>query len=238
MNIAFCYESVLPARGGCETYISDLARRLVADRHDVHLYACRWDGKSLPAALRMLLWWPTLAGIALAATWYLVSGLRFRTPAPPTQTSSAAAAVLALALTIALPGRAAAPIPYTVWLLPGPPDTPEKLNALCDDAVVDEWWVERMNLLEELMDVTKMVRHIPPYVPASNAEGSFPGKCSLLGSFEQMGPAGHDASREFWASLTRWWKCRWTSRYRQAGPWTTHTSWFRRDSRRTSGWRT
>src|SRR5438309_754496 len=27
MNIAFCYESVLPARGGCETYISDLARR-------------------------------------------------------------------------------------------------------------------------------------------------------------------------------------------------------------------
>ena len=28
MNIAFCYESVLPARGGCEHYISDLARRL------------------------------------------------------------------------------------------------------------------------------------------------------------------------------------------------------------------
>ena len=30
MNIAFCYESVLPARGGCETYIADLARRLLA----------------------------------------------------------------------------------------------------------------------------------------------------------------------------------------------------------------
>ncbi len=26
MNIAFCYESVLPARGGCETYIADLDR--------------------------------------------------------------------------------------------------------------------------------------------------------------------------------------------------------------------
>ena len=25
MNIAFAYESVLPARGGCETYIADLA---------------------------------------------------------------------------------------------------------------------------------------------------------------------------------------------------------------------
>ena len=47
MNIAFCYESVLPARGGCETYIADLARRLLADRHEVHIYACRWDARAL-----------------------------------------------------------------------------------------------------------------------------------------------------------------------------------------------
>ncbi|MEI7684802.1 MAG: glycosyltransferase family 4 protein [Planctomycetota bacterium] len=51
MNIAFCYESVLPARGGCETYIADLSRRLVADGHAVHLYACRWDAEHLPEAL-------------------------------------------------------------------------------------------------------------------------------------------------------------------------------------------
>jgi UDP-glucose:(heptosyl)LPS alpha-1,3-glucosyltransferase len=51
MNVAFCYESVVPARGGCETYIADLARRLIADNHQVHLYACRWDADSLPAAL-------------------------------------------------------------------------------------------------------------------------------------------------------------------------------------------
>ncbi|MBI2804729.1 MAG: glycosyltransferase family 4 protein [Planctomycetes bacterium] len=51
MNIAFCYESVLPARGGCETYIADLARRLLADRHEVHLYACRWDEQALPAGI-------------------------------------------------------------------------------------------------------------------------------------------------------------------------------------------
>lgn len=49
MNIAFCYENVLPARGGCETYISDLARRLIADQHEVHLYASRWDSEALPA---------------------------------------------------------------------------------------------------------------------------------------------------------------------------------------------
>src|SRR5262249_11034735 len=51
MNLAFCYESVLPARGGCETYIAALARRLVADGHEVHLYACRWDAEALPANL-------------------------------------------------------------------------------------------------------------------------------------------------------------------------------------------
>ena len=51
MNLAFCYESVLPSRGGCETYIADLARRLVADGHEVHLYACRWDAASLPSSM-------------------------------------------------------------------------------------------------------------------------------------------------------------------------------------------
>jgi len=51
MDIALCYESVLPARGGCEHYISDLARRLARDGHAVHLYACRWDASALPAAM-------------------------------------------------------------------------------------------------------------------------------------------------------------------------------------------
>jgi UDP-glucose:(heptosyl)LPS alpha-1,3-glucosyltransferase len=51
VDIALCYESVLPARGGCEHYISDLARRLARDGHAVHLYACRWDASALPAAM-------------------------------------------------------------------------------------------------------------------------------------------------------------------------------------------
>jgi UDP-glucose:(heptosyl)LPS alpha-1,3-glucosyltransferase len=50
MDIALCYESVLPARGGAETYIGDLARRLARDGHAIHLYACRWDAASLPAS--------------------------------------------------------------------------------------------------------------------------------------------------------------------------------------------
>jgi UDP-glucose:(heptosyl)LPS alpha-1,3-glucosyltransferase len=51
MNIALCHDRVLPARGGCGTYISDLARALVADGHDVHLYACAWEAVSLPAGI-------------------------------------------------------------------------------------------------------------------------------------------------------------------------------------------
>jgi UDP-glucose:(heptosyl)LPS alpha-1,3-glucosyltransferase len=49
MRVGMCYESVLPARGGCEHYISDLARRLSRDGHQVHLFACRWDADALPA---------------------------------------------------------------------------------------------------------------------------------------------------------------------------------------------
>jgi UDP-glucose:(heptosyl)LPS alpha-1,3-glucosyltransferase len=51
MNIALCHDHVLPARGGCGTYISDLARSLVADGHEAHLYACAWEAASLPPTL-------------------------------------------------------------------------------------------------------------------------------------------------------------------------------------------
>src|SRR5437667_6609929 len=68
MNIAFCYESVLPARGGCETYIADLSRRLVVDGHRVHLYACRWDAAHLPATLTYHQL-PTIVGPRFLRPW-------------------------------------------------------------------------------------------------------------------------------------------------------------------------
>jgi UDP-glucose:(heptosyl)LPS alpha-1,3-glucosyltransferase len=33
-------------------YIADLSRRLAADGHDVHLYACQWQESALPASIR------------------------------------------------------------------------------------------------------------------------------------------------------------------------------------------
>ncbi|WP_020472950.1 glycosyltransferase family 4 protein [Zavarzinella formosa] len=49
MRVGLCYESVIPARGGCEHYITDLSRKLSRDGHQVHLFACRWDASALPA---------------------------------------------------------------------------------------------------------------------------------------------------------------------------------------------
>ncbi|HMP16223.1 MAG TPA: glycosyltransferase family 4 protein, partial [Gemmatales bacterium] len=51
MKIALCYESMIPRMGGCETYIADLTRALVHDRHEVHLYACRIDNQAFPASV-------------------------------------------------------------------------------------------------------------------------------------------------------------------------------------------
>jgi UDP-glucose:(heptosyl)LPS alpha-1,3-glucosyltransferase len=51
MQIAFCHENVLPARGGAEMYIGDFLRRLAAEGHYVHLYACRWDPAALPPSV-------------------------------------------------------------------------------------------------------------------------------------------------------------------------------------------
>jgi UDP-glucose:(heptosyl)LPS alpha-1,3-glucosyltransferase len=48
VNLAICHPVVVPARGGCETYVADLIRRLSGDGHTVHLYASSWDDSALP----------------------------------------------------------------------------------------------------------------------------------------------------------------------------------------------
>lgn len=51
MNVALCYERIFPNKGGCETYIADLTRRLVADQHTVHLYCVDYDKELIPASI-------------------------------------------------------------------------------------------------------------------------------------------------------------------------------------------
>ena len=87
MDIALCYESVLPARGGCETYITGLARRLAADGHAVHLYATRWDAAALPAAL---CYHPVRVAACprFLRPWFFASACQKRCPVRSMKTSS------------------------------------------------------------------------------------------------------------------------------------------------------
>ncbi|MCS7168837.1 MAG: hypothetical protein NZ914_14560, partial [Gemmatales bacterium] len=58
-------------------------------------------------------------------------------------------------------------------------------------------WQARQELSARLMQALRAVRHVPTYSPLT--DGTWvPPKCSLMGTYEQMGPDGLDASREFW----------------------------------------
>jgi hypothetical protein len=103
----------------------------------------------LPPALAPLAWWPALAGgVAAAACLWQARPRRRRTgpspfgPTPARDGRSAAAALLALVCVAALSGRAAAPAPTPVYLVPAdvaagrketvlvPPDLLTRLEAL------------------------------------------------------------------------------------------------------------
>lgn len=55
-------------------------------------------------------------------------------------------------------------------------------------------WQAQLEASARLMEAQRSIRH----VPATTVDTPSPPKCSLLGSYEQMGPAGLDDSRRFW----------------------------------------
>lgn len=75
-----------------------------------------------------------------------------------------------------------------------PTGEPAKLRKLAlPDANSD--WAREFDVVSGLLDAERSVRHVPAYpVPA----GDVPQKCTLLGSYEQLGPADLTASKEFW----------------------------------------
>jgi len=58
-------------------------------------------------------------------------------------------------------------------------------------------WQYQVELVQRSLAAQRSIRHVPPNPPASPS-ARFPQKCSLLGSFEQMGPDDFAASRQFW----------------------------------------
>src|SRR5262249_34577032 len=62
-------------------------------------------------------------------------------------------------------------------------------------------FARQWDVLAALLDATRSVRHMPPYRPERDEQRHVALKCSLMGSFEQMGPADLDASGRFWKEL-------------------------------------
>lgn len=89
----------------------------------------------LPASLRPLAWWPLAVGVAGAALWYLraIPRLSIKAKSEIRNPKSVIVSASALALVLAAAGwsgRAAAPVPVVVYLLPGPAEAPENQTAL------------------------------------------------------------------------------------------------------------
>ncbi len=59
-------------------------------------------------------------------------------------------------------------------------------------------WQAKVELSARLMQAQRAIRHVPPSTVLTADAEQVPPKCSLLGSYEQMGPAGLDDSRRFW----------------------------------------
>ena len=60
-------------------------------------------------------------------------------------------------------------------------------------------WQARLELSARLMEAQRAIRHVPAS-PRTAPDESSPPKCSLLGSYEQMGPDGMQESRRFWTA--------------------------------------
>jgi CRISPR-associated protein Cmr2 len=76
--------------------------------------------------------------------------------------------------------------------------TPEKCQGLFEENPTG--WKLHFDLLGGLLDATRSAKHVSVYnVPA----GKVPQKCSLLGTYEQLGPADPGQSRAFWQNFAR-----------------------------------
>ena len=66
-------------------------------------------------------------------------------------------------------------------------------------------WQAKLDLSSRILEAERMIRHIPVVPRAENA-GHVPPKCSLLGTFEQMGPADFSNAKSFWEDASRKWR--------------------------------
>lgn len=63
-------------------------------------------------------------------------------------------------------------------------------------------WFKQMKQSAAAMAANKQVAHYPNSTPSG--AGEYAPKCTLMGSFEAMGPAGMQSSRDFWEAVAAW----------------------------------
>ncbi len=80
----------------------------------------------------------------------------------------------------------------------------EDIRRLCGPNHVERAeWGHYRELSARLLEAHRMVRHVPDYRARPDARGYFPQKCTLLGTYEQVGPGERHASREFWQAVAK-----------------------------------
>jgi len=62
-------------------------------------------------------------------------------------------------------------------------------------------WQTKLMLSTRLMEAERDIRHVPDYVPTPDENGRFGLKCTLMGTYEQVGPAEREPSKEFWKEV-------------------------------------
>ena len=62
----------------------------------------------------------------------------------------------------------------------------------------NQLWTDRMQLVSAVLAAEKAIRKVTVYQPRPDALGMYPPKCTLLGTYEQLGPSELSRSAPYW----------------------------------------
>ncbi len=63
-------------------------------------------------------------------------------------------------------------------------------------------WQTLLDMSARVMEEHRRLRHVPSYQPEPDAAGRFAPKCSLFGTYEQIGPAELGQGAKYWAAVS------------------------------------
>jgi CRISPR-associated protein Cmr2 len=76
--------------------------------------------------------------------------------------------------------------------------------------IAEDLWTPRWHATGKLLQARRTVRHFPAYDPGYGPDDKVAQKCTLLGTYEHVGPADRQRAREFWEQAVKDWARRGT----------------------------